>query len=98
VSDQSVHAQDIRHSVVTGDGNSITATFGNTGVRLPLERRQVPVPDRRRPPRPSELPRELDILLPTAGTLPERPESTPPHRLRAFALRLRKRNVDCKLQ
>ncbi|MFL5255037.1 MAG: AAA family ATPase [Rhodopila sp.] len=70
MSDQSVHAQDIRHSVVTGDGNSITATFGDTGVRLPLERRQVPVPDRRRPPRPGELPRELDILLPTAGTLP----------------------------
>jgi hypothetical protein len=62
---------DIRHSVVvTGDGNSITATFGDTGAPAAGTPRQVFVPDRRRPPRPGELPRELDILAPTAGAPP----------------------------
>jgi hypothetical protein len=71
VSDLSVHAQTIRDSVVvTGDGNTVTAAFGHTGVRLPLERRQVRAPDRRRPPRPGEPPRELDIFAPAAGALP----------------------------
>lgn len=61
----SVHAQTIRDSVVvTGDGNTVTSVFGETGVRLSLERRQVPAPDRRRPPRPGEPPRELDIFAP----------------------------------
>jgi tetratricopeptide (TPR) repeat protein len=71
VTDRSIHTQSLQNSVaVTGDGNSVTAVFGDTGVRLPLERRQVPAPDRRRKPRPGEPPRELDIFAPGAGALP----------------------------
>src|SRR5437868_4679197 len=65
MSDRSVAAETIRSSaVVTGDGNIIIATFGDTGIRLPLQRRQVRAPDRRRAPRPGELPRELDVFSP----------------------------------
>jgi hypothetical protein len=71
VSGLSVHAQTIRDSVVvTGDGNTVTSVFGETGVRLSLERRQVPAPDRRRPPRPGEPPRELDIFAPPSDASP----------------------------
>ena len=71
VTDRSIHSQSMHNTVaVTGDGNSVTAVFGDTGVRLLLERRQVATPDRRRKPRPGEPPRELDIFAPGAGALP----------------------------
>lgn len=45
--DRSVSARDISRSVlVTGDGNSVTLTFGDTGIRLPLRRKQFPPPER----------------------------------------------------
>jgi hypothetical protein len=68
--DRSVGARDIKESVVvTGDGNSVRLVFGDTGIVLPLRRRQFPPPDRRRSPRPGEPPRELDLLEPEAGSL-----------------------------
>jgi hypothetical protein len=68
VSDRSVHAETISSSVVvTGDGNRVTATFGDTGARLDLHRRQVRALDRRRPGSP---PRELDLLRPDSDALP----------------------------
>ncbi|MBV8738353.1 MAG: tetratricopeptide repeat protein [Alphaproteobacteria bacterium] len=71
MSDRSVSAHDIKKSVVvTGDGNSVALTFGNSGIILPLRRRQFPPPDRRHPPREGEPPRELDLLVPEAGKLP----------------------------
>jgi hypothetical protein len=46
--DRSVSARDVKNSVVvTGDGN--TLSFGDTGIMLPLRRKQFPPPDRRRP-------------------------------------------------
>jgi tetratricopeptide (TPR) repeat protein len=71
VSDRSVNADTITNSVVvTGDGAIITATFGNTGARLDLWRRQVRTHDRRRPPRPDRPPRELDLFRPDSDALP----------------------------
>jgi hypothetical protein len=55
---------------VTGAGNAVTLTFGNSGIVLPLRRRQFRLPDRRRRPAPGEPPRELDLLVPEAGKLP----------------------------
>jgi tetratricopeptide (TPR) repeat protein len=67
----SVQARDISQSVVvTGDGNTVTLTFGDSGVVLPLRRKQFRPPDRRRRPAPGEPPRELDLLVPEAGKLP----------------------------
>jgi hypothetical protein len=56
--------------VVTGDGNTVILTFGDSGIVLPLRRRQFRPPDRRRWPAPGEPPRELDLLVPEAGRLP----------------------------
>jgi hypothetical protein len=71
VVDRSVETRDIKNSViVTGDGNTITLTFGDSGVILPLRRRQFRPPDRRRRLAPGEPPRELDLLVPEAGKLP----------------------------
>jgi len=71
MSDRSAHARDISQSVVvTGDGNTVTLTFGDSGIVLPLRRRQFRPPDRRRRPAPGEPPRELDLLVPEAGKLP----------------------------
>jgi hypothetical protein len=69
--DRSVDARDISRSVVvTGDGNNVALTFGDTGIRLPLRRKQFPPPDRRRRSRAGEPPRELDLLIAEAGRLP----------------------------
>ena len=47
--DRSVDARDISRSiVVTGDGNNVALTFGDTGISLPLRRKQFPPPERRR--------------------------------------------------
>lgn len=71
MSDRSVDARDISRSVVvTGDGNNVALTFGDTGIALPLRRKQFPPPDRRRRPREGEPPRELDLLVAEAGRLP----------------------------
>ncbi len=68
--DRSVSARDIsRAVVVTGDGNNVALSLGDTGIRLPLRRKQFPSPDRRRP-RAGEPPRELDLLVAEAGKLP----------------------------
>jgi hypothetical protein len=67
----SVQARDISQSVVvTGSGNTVTLTFGDSGIVLPLRRRQFRPPDRRRRPAPGDPPRELDLLVPEAGKLP----------------------------
>lgn len=51
--DRSVSARDIKQSVVvTGDGNSVALTFGDSGIRLPLDRKRFPPPDRGRQSRP----------------------------------------------
>jgi tetratricopeptide (TPR) repeat protein len=69
--DRSVRAGDVRRSViVTGDGNVVALSFGDTGIRLPLRRKQFPPPERRRRPAAGEPPRELDLLVPEAGKLP----------------------------
>jgi hypothetical protein len=71
VSDRSVEARGVSNSVVvTGDGNTVALSFGDTGVRLQLLRKQFPPPGRRRQPAPGEPPRELDLLVPEAGKLP----------------------------
>ena len=58
MSDRSADARDISQSVVvTGDGNNVAFTFGDTGIRLRLRRKQFPPPDRHRRPRPEEPPR-----------------------------------------
>ncbi len=68
--DRSVSTRDLTKSVVvTGDRNNVALTFGDTGIRLPLRRKQFPPPDRRRP-REGEPPRELDLLLADSGRLP----------------------------
>ena len=67
----SVQARDIiKSAVVTGNWNTVTLTFGDSGIALPLRRRQFRPPDRRRRPAPGEPPRELDLLVPEAGKLP----------------------------
>ena len=69
--DRAFHAGDVRQSVVvTGDGNTVALSFGDTGIRLPLRRKQFPPPERRRRPAAGEPPRELDLLVPEAGKLP----------------------------
>lgn len=69
--DRSAHARDISQSViVTGDGDTVALTFGDSGVILPLRRRQFRPPDRRRGLAPREPARELDLLVPEAGKLP----------------------------
>ena len=69
--DRSVDARDISRSVVvTGDGNNVALTFGDTGIALPLRRKQFPPPVRRHRPRTGEPPRELDLLVAEAGRLP----------------------------
>ena len=71
MTDQSVQARDISQSVVvTGDGNTVTLTFGVSGVSLPLVRKQFPPPERRRRQTAGERPRELDLLVPETGRLP----------------------------
>jgi tetratricopeptide (TPR) repeat protein len=71
MSDRSAHARDISQSVVvTGDGNTVALTFGDSGIVLPVRRRQFRPPDRRRRSPPGEPPRELDLLVPEAGKLP----------------------------
>jgi tetratricopeptide (TPR) repeat protein len=71
MADRSVVGRNISQSVVvTGDGNTVTLTLGDSGVVLPLRRRQFRPPDRRRRPAPGEPPRELDLLVPEAGRLP----------------------------
>jgi hypothetical protein len=71
MSDRSLQAGEIRQSVVvTGDGNNVSLRFGETGIILPLKRKQFRPPDRRRAPLPEERPRELDLLMPEAGKLP----------------------------
>ena len=71
VSDRSVHTDTISNSVVvTGDGSHVTATFGDTGARLDMWRRQVRAPDRRRPPRPGGPPRELELFRLDFDVLP----------------------------
>jgi tetratricopeptide (TPR) repeat protein len=75
--DRSVRAQDISKSVVvTGDGNNVALSFGDTDIQLPLRRKQFPPPDRRRRPREGEAPRQLDLLVAEAGKVPfvPRPE------------------------
>lgn len=69
--DRSVSAQDISQSVVvTGDGNNVALSFGATGIRLPLRRKQFLPPDRRSRPREGEPPRELDLLVAEARKFP----------------------------
>ena len=69
--DRSVDARDISRSVVvTGDGNSVSLRFGDTGIILPLKRKQFRPPERRRNLAPEERSRELDLLIPEAGRLP----------------------------
>ncbi len=68
--DRSVQAEMISQSVVvTGDGNSVSLRFGDTGIILPVKRKQFQPPDRRQMPAPGALPRELDLLIPEAGKL-----------------------------
>ena len=56
--------------VVTGDGNAVSLRFGDSGLVLPIDRKQVPGPDRRRRPTRDERVRELDVLDPVRGRLP----------------------------
>ena len=71
MADRSVGAHEISQSVVvTGDGNAVTLTFGDSGVVLPLQRRQFRPPDRRGRRVPGEPPRELNLLVPEDGRLP----------------------------
>jgi hypothetical protein len=70
-SDRSVQAERISRSVVvTGDGNTVSLRFGDSGVILPLKRKQFQPPERRRAFLLDERPRELDLLIPEAGKLP----------------------------
>jgi hypothetical protein len=69
MNNRSVQAGTISQSVVfTGDHN--TLRFGETGIVLPLKRKQQPPPERRRGLAPDERPRELSLLVPEAGKLP----------------------------
>lgn len=55
--------------LISGDGNTVSLTFGGSSV-LRLSRRHVRLPDRRRAQQPGDPPRELDLLDPEHGTLP----------------------------
>lgn len=69
--DRSVHTRDVKQSIiVTGDGNHVRLTFGDSGVVLPLRRAQFRPPERRRQPVQDQRPRELSILAFDAGKLP----------------------------
>jgi hypothetical protein len=69
--DRSVHAGDVCQTVVvTGDGNNVALTLGDTGIRLPLRRKQFRPRERRRGPVAGAPPCELDLLVPEAGNLP----------------------------
>ena len=69
--DRSVSARDISHSVVvTGDGNAVSLSFGASGLVLPLDRKQIRPPERRRAQSAGERRRELDVLDPNRGRLP----------------------------
>jgi tetratricopeptide (TPR) repeat protein len=69
--DRSVHAGEVCQSVVvTGDGNNVALTLGDTGIRLPLRRKQFRPRERRRGPVAGAPPCELDLLVPEAGNLP----------------------------
>ncbi len=57
MSDRSVQARDVsRSAVVTGDGNTVTLAFGDSGASIPLLRKQFPPPERRRRQAPSDRP------------------------------------------
>jgi tetratricopeptide (TPR) repeat protein len=63
--------RDIRDSVVvTGDGNLVRVSFGDSGIVLQPVRKHWPRPDRRPPPKPGEPPRELDLLNAESTVLP----------------------------
>lgn len=67
---RSASARDVsRSAIVTGDGNVVTLTFGDSGVALPLRRLQIAPPERRRALRPGER-RELDLLDPRRAAVP----------------------------
>ncbi len=69
--DHSVSATKILQSVVvTGSGNSVSLTFGTSGLVLPLDRKQIRSPERRRTQAAGERQRELDILDPSRSRLP----------------------------
>ena len=69
--DRLVHAGDVYESVVvTGDWNNVALTLGDTGIRLPLRRKQFSPRERRRGPVAGAPPCELDLLVPEAGNLP----------------------------
>jgi len=72
MSDRSISAGgDISRSViVTGDGNAVSLCFGTSGIALPLDRKQIAGPDRRRQQGGDERLRELDVLDPARGRLP----------------------------
>jgi tetratricopeptide (TPR) repeat protein len=71
MTDRSVHAGDARQSVfVTGDGNAVALCFGDTGIRLPLRRKQCRPPERHRRLVAGGPPRELDLFVPEVGKLP----------------------------
>ena len=69
--DRSVHTRDVCQSViVTGNGNHVRLTFGNSSVTLPLRRIQFRPPERHRRSAEGQRPRELDILASDAAKLP----------------------------
>lgn len=71
MNDRSVQAAEIRQAVVvTGDCNAISLRFGDSGIMLPLKRKQFRPPERRSRLVLEERPRELDLLNPEAGKLP----------------------------
>ncbi len=71
MADHSVTAQGITQSVVvTGSGNSVSLSFGTPGLVLPLDRKQIRPPERRRAQAAGERRRELDILDPNRSRLP----------------------------
>ncbi len=70
MNDRSVQAETISQAVVvTGNGNTVSLRFGETGITLPLKRKQFRPPERRQMAAPGALPRELDLLVPEAGKL-----------------------------
>jgi hypothetical protein len=69
MNDRPVQAETISQSVVvTGDGNNVSLRFGDTGIILPLKRKQFRPPERRE--QLARGARELDLLVPEAGKLP----------------------------
>ena len=71
MADHSVTARDISQSVVvTGSGNSVSLSFGASGLVLPLDRKQIRPQERRRAQAAGERRRELDVLDPNRSRLP----------------------------